>query len=125
MKSLGHSIALRFIVAFLLLLQLPMSKVLGQRQDALFTSDTLSILFRLDSTVIDMQFADNAARWASFEQRFRQRYSHINPAAIRLDIYAGASPEGAADHNRWLGEQRGQAVRRLIRERLGRNIGPL
>ena len=123
MKSLGDSIALRFIAAFLLLLQLPMSKVLGQRPDALFTSDTLSILFRLDSTVIDMQFADNAARWASFEQRFRQRYSHINPAAIRLDIYAGASPEGSADHNRWLGEQRGQAVRRLIRERLGRNIG--
>jgi len=90
-------------------------------QQVSIVSDTLNIRFRLDSVKIDMGFADNAARWQTFEDHFRQHYENSS-TPIQLDIYAGASPEGTAAHNRWLGEHRGQAVRRLIRERLGNQV---
>lgn len=92
------------------------------RADGIVT-DTFSIRFRLDSIRIDMDFDGNARRWEAFEERFRKSYSHLPPAALRLDIYAGASPEGTAAHNRWLGENRGVAIRRLVRQRLGHAIG--
>ena len=88
-------------------------------------TDTLSILFRLDSISIDMGFADNAAHWQAFEDRFNRDFRGVNPALLRLDIYSGASPEGTAERNRWLGENRGQAVRRLVRQRLGDRLGEI
>lgn len=92
---------------------------------AQFVADTLNILFPLDSIRIDMDFGDNEARWTAFEQRFRARYAHLPAASLRLDIYSGASPEGVPKHNEWLGEHRGQAVRRLVRSRLGDHIGDI
>lgn len=89
------------------------------------TADTLSIRFRLDSIRIDMGFADNAACWQQFEHHFLERYQGVNPAALRLDIYSGASPEGTPSHNRWLGENRGLAIRRLVRQRLGNRVGSI
>ena len=88
-------------------------------------TDTLQIRFRLDSIRIDMSYAGNAERWIAFERRFRERYGGVPAGAMRLDIYSGASPEGPAAHNRWLGENRGIAVRRLVRQRLGNRVGSI
>ena len=85
--------------------------------------DTLSIRFRLDSIRIDMGFADNARAWQSFEAGFLEHFAGCSPNSLRLDIYSGASPEGSASHNRWLGENRGHAIRRLVRQRLPGRIG--
>ena len=94
--------------------------VLAQSQ-----ADTLGIRFRLDSIRIDMDFAGNRQAWETFEQNFRNHYSNASPRSLRLDIYSGASPEGTAAHNRWLGENRGIAIRRLVRQRLGSRGGSI
>jgi len=108
---------LRAIFLVLLITALP---TLLQAQ---ILTDTLSIRFRLDSIRIDMNYADNAAHWNTFEHNFRQHYANKSASTLRLDIYAGASPEGTAAHNRWLGENRGLAIRRLVRQRLGNSVG--
>ena len=89
------------------------------------TADTLSIRFRLDSIRIDMGYENNELHWNAFEQNFKKHFSHYSPASLRLDVYAGASPEGTAIHNRWLGENRGLAIRRLVRYRLGNSVGSI
>ncbi|MBR1632478.1 MAG: DUF3575 domain-containing protein [Bacteroidales bacterium] len=81
--------------------------------------DTLEIRFRLDSTRIDAGFAGNRYRIDRFIDAFNRRYKGLDPSVMRLDIYAGASPEGTADHNMWLGRERGASIRRLIRDSLG------
>jgi len=88
-------------------------------------ADTLAIRFQLDSTCVNMNFDNNGRRWAAFESTFMQNFSHLPANNLRLDIYAGASPEGTASHNRWLGENRGQAIRRLIHQRLGQHVGQI
>lgn len=85
--------------------------------------DTLCIQFPVDSIRIDMGFRGNQQRWDSFKERFYRDFSSLSPGSLRLDIYSGASPEGTAAHNRWLGENRGQAIRRLVRQQLGSSIG--
>ena len=85
--------------------------------------DSLSIQFPLDSIRIDMDFAGNRGAWNAFERNFRNHYANVSPSSLRLDIYSGASPEGPAAHNRWLGENRGVAIRRLVRQRLGSRVG--
>lgn len=92
---------------------------------AQLSTDTLSIRFRLDSIRIDMAYAGNARAWEHFERRFREHYSSADPRTLRLDIYSGASPEGSAAHNRWLGENRGVAIRHLVRQRLGNSVGSI
>ena len=101
-----------------LLLLLPLGAAAAE-----VSSDTLSIRFRLDSIRIDMTYAGNAGAWEAFESKFNQYYSNTDPHALSLDIYSGASPEGSAAHNRWLGENRGIAIRRLVRQRLGDRLG--
>lgn len=88
-------------------------------------TDTLGIRFRLDSIRIDMDFAGNRQAWDTFEQNFRDHFQNVSPRFLRLDIYSGASPEGTAAHNRWLGENRGIAIRRLVRQRLGSRVGSI
>ena len=88
-----------------------------------FYNDSLYIQFRLDSIRIDMDFAGNRVAWDNFERIFLKHYAHVSPRSLRLDIYSGASPEGTAAHNSWLGENRGVAIRRLVRHRLGNKVG--
>ena len=88
-------------------------------------ADTLGIRFRLDSIRIDMEVAGNRQAWDNFEQNFLTHYSNVSPRSLRLDIYSGASPAGTAAHNRWLGENRGIAIRRLVRQRLGSRVGSI
>ena len=94
--------------------------VLAQSQ-----ADTLGIRFRLDSIRIALDYAGNRQAWETFERNFRNHYSNASPRSLRLDIYSGASPEGTAAHNRWLGENRGIAIRRLVRQRLGSRVGSI
>ena len=86
-------------------------------------SDTLCIRFKLDSTQVNLNFDGNRERLETFLEAFNARYAGRNPRAIQLDIYAGASPEGPANHNRWLGENRGRSIARLLRDRLGKQVG--
>lgn len=81
--------------------------------------DTLMIRFRLDSTRIDPDFAGNRYRIQRFLESVANRFEGMDPSAMRLDIYAGASPEGTAEHNQWLGQERGASIKRLIRDSLG------
>ncbi len=99
------------------------AQVVPTSSDGSVKADTLSILFRLDSISIDMDFANNRATWDSFLKNFRENFEGKSSRGIRLDIYSGASPEGKASYNRWLGENRGNAVRRLVRRELGNKIG--
>ena len=95
-----------------LLTSIPVSGVTVQ-------TDTLSIRFRLDSIHIDMSYGDNARTWAAFENHFRRHFANNDSLPLCVDIYSGASPEGPASHNRWLGENRGLALQRQLRRLLG------
>ncbi len=106
------------LLVILLMVSLPL---LAQNQVP--QSDTLSIYFHLDKTDIDMTLSDNDRRWQSFVENFNQTFAGVDRANIRLDIYAGASPEGSIRHNEWLGEERGQSIRRLLQQQLGDRIG--
>ena len=101
----------------------PASTVLAPRLIPGIFNDSLSIQFPLDSIRIDMDFAGNREAWKAFERNFLNHYANVSPRSLRLDIYSGASPEGSAAHNRWLGENRGVAIRRLVRQRLGSRVG--
>ena len=92
-------------------------------QTASMMTDTLEIRFGLDSYVIDMQFDGNQPRWDTFEQTFVQRFAGMNPLGIKVDIYAGASPEGNVAHNRMLAQERGESIRQLIEQRMRGRVG--
>ena len=81
--------------------------------------DSLELRFRLDVYDVDLLYDGNLDRWTQFQEHFRQKYAGRNPATIQFDIYAGASPEGSAEHNRILGERRGAAIVELLRSHLG------
>ena len=83
------------------------------------TSDTLEIHFRVGQSNIDLGYADNERRVADFTRLVQQRYAHASKESMQLNVYAGASPEGPAELNRRLGEQRGLALKALLDERLG------
>ena len=112
-------------VAILLAMMWSVGVAAQPSQEPLLRADTLSIRFRLDSIRIDMEYADNQRVWDTFRENFNKFYAGKSPRAIRLDIYSGASPEGTAAHNRWLGENRGIAVRRLVRQQLGNQVGSI
>lgn len=110
-------------IAVLLLTLYPNSMKAQRLADGFAQADTLCLRFRLDSVVIDMSYADNAAVWQQFEQNFLRHFDGVPSRRLRLDIFSGASPEGTAAHNRWLGENRGIAIRRLVRQRLPGRVG--
>ena len=95
----------------------------AQATEAVTTADTLLLSFRADSTNIDLRYDGNSSRWAAFEEQFNRHADGQDPARLHIDIYAGASPEGPASRNEWLGRNRGAAIRRLVRRRLGNKVG--
>ena len=108
----------RYLMIAMLVL-LPVKAVAVSHQGGeVCVEDTLLICFPLDSIRINMDFADNRRAWDTFEEAFREHFSDASPRTLQLDIYSGASPEGPANHNQWLGENRGQAIRWLVRQRL-------
>ena len=102
----------------------PMS-VAAEEEGAYQWTDTLSIRFRLDSVSIDLSYADNQRNWDTFYTNFVRHYADVPASQLRLDIYSGASPEGAAAHNRWLGENRGRAIRSLVQRYLPGRISTI
>ena len=81
-------------------------------------TDTLHLRFRLDSIHIDMGYIDNAKVWRTFEENYQRYFASADSLPLRIDIYSGASPEGPAAHNIWLGESRGVALQNQIRKLL-------
>ena len=100
-----------------------LEKYFGSLQDS--TKTILEIQFRLDSTRVDLDYAGNRERLHAFLDTFEKRYGKLNPATLQMDIYAGASPEGTAEHNFWLGAERGASIRRLLERQLGGRIGAI
>lgn len=87
--------------------------------------DTLTLHFRVNETQVDLSYGDNARSWARFLEKNRNRCEEIDSRDIRMDIYAGASPEGPAARNRELGEGRGNAIAKLIREQFPCPVGSI
>lgn len=107
----------------LMMVLLPSGAAALPLQQDVIEEDTLSIRFRMDSIFIDMDYANNRQSWNQFEHNFRKHFSTKSPRALQLDIYSGASPEGPAKHNRWLGENRGEAIRWLVRKQMPGRVG--
>ena len=83
------------------------------------TADTLEVHFRVGQSNLDLGYADNERRIADFTRLVQQRYAHASKESMQLNVYAGASPEGPAELNRRLGEQRGIALKEILENRLG------
>ncbi len=78
--------------------------------------DTLQVQFRVGQSDIDLNYADNERQITQFCQRVWQNLAEKEE--LQLNIYTGASPEGPAELNRRLGEQRGLALKEILTERL-------
>lgn len=100
-----------------------LEKYFGSLQDS--TKTILEIQFRLDSTRVDLDYAGNRERLDEFLDTFEKEYGRFNPVTLQMDIYAGASPEGTAEHNFWLGAERGASIRRLLWQKLGDRVGTI
>jgi len=112
-----------FVVLMLMLLPCEVAAASSQSLGEVAVEDTLLIRFQLDSIQINLNYADNQRSWDTFEKNFMEHFSHKSPRSLQLDIYSGASPEGPASHNQWLGENRGQAIRWLVRQHLPNRVG--
>ena len=84
--------------------------------------DTLNVMFRTGQSEVDLRFGNNEQRITAFVARVLSEYAGVDPKDLSLTIYTGSSPEGPAELNRRLGEQRGMALRDLLLERLGYRI---
>lgn len=82
------------------------------------TEDTLSVMFRTGQSEIDLRYENNEQRVADFIDHISTNYRDVAPQYMTLTIFAGASPEGPAELNRRLGEQRGVALRKLLLDRM-------
>ena len=82
-------------------------------------ADTLEVHFRVGQSNLDLGYADNERRIADFTRLVQQRYAHASKESMQLNVFAGASPEGPAELNRRLGEQRGLALKEILENRLG------
>ena len=83
-------------------------------EESIIIKDTLHVLFRVGQSEIDMDYADNGARIQSFVEHLRNDFKGANAEETTVTIYTGASPEGPAELNRRLGEQRGLALRQVL-----------
>ena len=80
--------------------------------------DTLQVVFRAGQSEIDLLYDSNSKRIADFIGHVSTAYADVAPKDLNLTIFTGASPEGPAELNRRLGEQRGIALRDLLMARM-------
>ena len=80
--------------------------------------DTLHLVFRVGQSEIDLLYNDNGKRIADFILHVSTAYADVPPKDLNLTIFTGASPEGPAELNRRLGEQRGIALRDMLMNRM-------
>lgn len=82
-------------------------------ENSIVKKDTLHVLFRVGQSEIDPDYADNGSRIKAFVESLKKDLSGEGQEKS-VTIYTGASPEGPAELNRRLGEQRGLALRRML-----------
>ena len=104
-----------YIHLLALLLMLPIGR---HAEAAIGQTDTLQVQFRVGQSDIDLSYADNERQVSQFCQRVWRNLAVSEQDEMQLNIYTGASPEGPAELNRRLGEQRGIALKQLLTERL-------
>lgn len=80
--------------------------------------DTLHVVFRAGQSEIDLLYDSNSKRITDFIGHVSTAYADVAPKDLSLTIFTGASPEGPAELNRRLGEQRGIALRDLLMARM-------
>lgn len=80
--------------------------------------DTLQVVFRAGQSEIDLLYDSNSKRITDFIGHVSAAYTDVAPKDLSLTIFTGASPEGPAELNRRLGEQRGIALRDLLMARM-------
>lgn len=80
--------------------------------------DTLQVVFRAGQSEIDLLYDSNSKRITDFIGHVSTAYADVAPKDLSLTIFTGASPEGPAELNRRLGEQRGIALRDLLMARM-------
>ena len=114
LRATGCTSAVRKLLAVLLFLaaapSLHAADVVG---------DTLEVRFRVGQSNLDMNYADNAKHIDDFVNRVKAHYQRMPDKSLKLDVYGGASPEGPAELNRRLGEERGVTLKNILVERLG------
>lgn len=88
-------------------------------QDQEVTGDTLEVHFRVGQSVLDLNYADNQQQIDNFVALVQEHFAKMPDKSLKLDIYAGSSPEGPAELNRRLGEQRGIALRDILVDKFG------
>jgi hypothetical protein len=81
--------------------------------------DTLEVHFRVGTSNLDLNFADNKREIDQFVQYINANYANVPAQYLKLDVYSGASPEGPIEINRRLGEERGLALKQALLDRLG------
>lgn len=114
LRTSGCTSAVRKLLASLLLLA---SATVVQAADVV--GDTLEVRFRVGQSSLDMNYADNAKVIDEFVNRVKTRYLRLPDKSLKLEVYGGASPEGPAELNRRLGEERGVTLKNILMERLG------
>ncbi len=104
-----------FILLLITMTILPLSAV-GQR------SDTLKVQFRVGQSNLDLDFSNNGQQIDHFVRNVWAHFGSRKADELQLNIYTGASPEGPAELNRRLGEQRGMTLREELMTRVALTI---
>ena len=107
----------KHIIAWMFLLA-PVSAVAQDVYKQNAHEDTLQVVFRAGQSEIDLLYDSNSKRIADFIGHVSTAYADVAPKDLNLTIFTGASPEGPAELNRRLGEQRGIALRDLLMARM-------
>lgn len=107
----------KHIIAWMFLLT-PVSAVAQDVYKQNAHEDTLHVVFRAGQSEIDLLYDSNSKRITDFIGHVSTAYADVAPKDLSLTIFTGASPEGPAELNRRLGEQRGIALRDLLMARM-------
>ena len=80
--------------------------------------DSVIVHFRVGIGELDLSFRDNQQQIDDFVASVLRHYGPYPDKSLRLVVYGGCSPEGPAELNRRLGEQRGISLRDVLTARL-------
>lgn len=80
--------------------------------------DSVVVHFRVGLSELDLSFRDNRKQIDDFVASVHRHYGSLPEKSLRLVVYGGCSPEGPAELNRRLGEQRGISLRDVLTARL-------
>jgi len=117
MMSKDREDAIRFVVLWLLFVLAMLWVSTAYGQTATTGADTLEVRFRAGLSELDLSYGDNARQVSDFISCIR-RQSGNSQNKLYVNVFTGASPEGPAELNRRLGEQRGISLRRVLADRL-------